>query len=588
MGIYGALATAVTGLRAQAFALELISGNIANSQTTGFKRIEADFVDLIPDAPPRRQTAGAVIAQARSTNDVQGDIVVASRETYLAVNGTGYFVVAEQIGANDGNSVFGGTDFYTRRGDFEIDRNGYLVNGGGYFLKGLPIDADTGNISGSVPQVIQLSNAFLPAVGTSRIDYQLNLPQLPKTVAYDELQPGSELMDAADFVATAPDVTATATGAALTGTDNAATAMVAGESMSVNVDGTAVIFDFFDGNAGAYAGANIGIDVQTVAAVDIDTALAAVQAGLRANGGAAAADATVALNGGNAEVTLGTNTTGSFNLTDGSTGLGLTDGTYVPIDSSLLVRVPEVQGSDTNTFLNQSIAGGAVTVYADNGSPVNVQLRWAKIDAEDSGGTDTWNMFYLYDGDAQGTDPAWINSGQDYVFGADGSLNPDISSVTLTGLEVNGVSLGNMVLDHGNNGVTQFSDANGTTQVTELAQNGYTAGEFLSVSVSNTGRILANYNNGQVVELAQVVTATFNAENQLGRLDGGIFTATSESGQPILNSDAKILGSSLENSNTDISEEFTKLIVTQQAYAAGTRIVSTSDEMLQEALNMVR
>ena len=48
MGIYGALSTAVTGLRAQSFALENISGNIANSQTTGFKRIDTDFIDLIP------------------------------------------------------------------------------------------------------------------------------------------------------------------------------------------------------------------------------------------------------------------------------------------------------------------------------------------------------------------------------------------------------------------------------------------------------------------------------------------------------------------------------------------------------------
>ena len=49
-----------------------------------------------------------------------------------------------------------------------------------------------------------------------------------------------------------------------------------------------------------------------------------------------------------------------------------------------------------------------------------------------------------------------------------------------------------------------------------------------------------------------------------------------------------VIGSSLESSNTDISEEFTKLIVTQQAYAAGTKIVSTADQMLQQALNMIR
>ena len=61
MGIYGALSSAVTGLRAQAHALENISGNIANSQTTGYKRIETDFLDLIPDAPISRQVPGAVL-----------------------------------------------------------------------------------------------------------------------------------------------------------------------------------------------------------------------------------------------------------------------------------------------------------------------------------------------------------------------------------------------------------------------------------------------------------------------------------------------------------------------------------------------
>ena len=74
MGIYGALSTAVTGLRAQSFALENISGNIANSQTTGFKRIDTDFQDLIPDQPQKLQTAGSVLAVARSTNTSQGDV----------------------------------------------------------------------------------------------------------------------------------------------------------------------------------------------------------------------------------------------------------------------------------------------------------------------------------------------------------------------------------------------------------------------------------------------------------------------------------------------------------------------------------
>ena len=72
MGIYGALSTAVTGLRAQSFALENISGNIANSQTTGFKRVDTDFLDLIPDQPTKIQTSGSVLAQSQATNTQQG------------------------------------------------------------------------------------------------------------------------------------------------------------------------------------------------------------------------------------------------------------------------------------------------------------------------------------------------------------------------------------------------------------------------------------------------------------------------------------------------------------------------------------
>ena len=64
--------------------------------------------------------------------------------------------------------------------------------------------------------------------------------------------------------------------------------------------------------------------------------------------------------------------------------------------------------------------------------------------------------------------------------------------------------------------------------------------------------------------------------------------ALTVSGEPILDTSGGIVGSSLESSNTDISEEFTKLIVAQRAYTANTRVVTTSDEMLQDTLNMRR
>jgi flagellar hook protein FlgE len=96
MGIFGALTTAVTGLRAQSYALERISDNIANSQTTCYKRSDASFADFVPDSPSRQQALGVVNAFSRSTNTIQGDVANSEVPTHMAVNGDGYFIISEQ------------------------------------------------------------------------------------------------------------------------------------------------------------------------------------------------------------------------------------------------------------------------------------------------------------------------------------------------------------------------------------------------------------------------------------------------------------------------------------------------------------
>lgn len=594
MGIYGALSSAVTGLRAQAHALENISGNIANSQTTGYKRIETDFIDLIPDAPIKRQVPGAVLAQSRGTNDVQGDIKTVSNETFIALNSSGFFVVEPKVGQSDGNSVFAGTNFYTRRGDFEIDKDGMLVNGAGYYLKGLPIDTTTGNISGSVPEVIRLSNAFLPAQETNRINYQSNLPQLPKTTAYNATVYNSELINAVDYAGYA----GTSTTSSMAGTNatwadadpaESATRFAHGDTLSLDVNGTAVTFEFT--NDGTVTGTgNQAIDISAPATVG--TVRAEMQAALRSAGGPAAATANVTLAGGALSIDLGVDYHAQFRVTGGTGGLLTNVGLTNPSTSSAPLRDPitTIAASDDALFKSNSVAGGAITVYASNGAPANVQMRWAKVDSAASGGDDTWNLFYMSDSSATGGSPMWTSTGQAYTFGADGSLvAPGITSTTLSNLTINGVAIGDVELKHDTNGVSQFADVNGTVNVSTLNQNGYGAGEFVSVAINDSGRVVATYSNGERIDMAQVVTAQFSAINQLKRLDGGVFSSTSESGEAILDmSGGGILGGALEASNTDISDEFTKLIVTQQAYAAGTRIVSAADKMLQEALNMIR
>src|SRR6266446_1752198 len=184
MGIFDALNTSVGGLQAQSFALQNISGNIANASTTGYKGIATSFEDLIPDATsPSRQVAGGVTAFAQATITTQGTVSVTTVATNMAINGDGFFSVQKATGTTDNLPVFNGVTDYTRRGDFQVNANGNLVNGAGYYLMGVGVDPKTGNPLGNVPQVLQFQNNFIPAQTTTSINYAANLPSTPSTPA---------------------------------------------------------------------------------------------------------------------------------------------------------------------------------------------------------------------------------------------------------------------------------------------------------------------------------------------------------------------------------------------------------------------
>jgi flagellar hook protein FlgE len=460
MGLFGAMISAVSGIQAQAFAMQNISGNIANSQTIAFKGINTSFEELIPGiSVASQQTSGGVFASSVGTNNSQGAIQSASSSTAMAINGDGYFVVQSPLGFTGNAPNFGGVDAYTRRGDFTLNAQGYLVNGGGYYLEGTPIDPTTGNPVGTTAAPLQFQSNFLPANPTTTITYGINLPQTPQTAAYSSSVANSELINPADF------------------------------------------------------------------------------------------------------------TTG-HDPTTGGAGV--------------------VIGSDASTFLNESIDGGSTTVYTANGTPATLQLRWAKTDSVANGGSDTWNLFYETNSTATGTNPAWQNVGTDFVFNSAGQLNPPINSVPLTGVTVDNVAVGNIALNNSAGAVTQFGSTNGTATVNNMQQNGYAAGELQSISVSDTGVISGTFTNGQNVALAYVPLVHFNSANNLIALDGGAYQATVDSGPALSGASGKIVGQSLEGSNTDIATEFTKLIVTQQAYSANTKVITTANQMSQDLMNILR
>jgi flagellar hook protein FlgE len=682
MGIFGALTTAVTGMRAQSFALENISGNIANSQTTAFKRMDTSFVDLIPDATPSKQLSGSVVANSRMTNTVQGDVQSATIGTYMAINGDGFFVVQKPSTFADNRPVFDGIDRYTRRGDFQPDKNGYLVNGAGYYLMGIPVDATTGNLVGSVPQLLQFQNDFLPAQATTQIEYRANLASYPLTPNADADIPRSELLDPASF--SANPIASAPVAARITGAGAALADVVAG------VSGTGTFADPAVTPVGVGLGGTLRITVTPsgglatnydIAIGDADTLNAIVAAinGTPGLGPAGAVEASIDTSGGTNKLRLDATSadydfeinafstdvlTGrlglaevahlSSNLMDAGVSQGevltvdvggnifsVTFGTGVGEVSTIaelnteLAAYPVVMGTvaldangnlsfvasgnntidvspsstavkfginvftalpadgtvhaaDLTAFIDQSIGGGAVTAYDISGSPVNIQLRWAKVDGLQYGGTDTWNLFYQVDSNATGQEPAWQNVGVNYMFGPNGQMDPIIANLNLSNVTINGIQLGDIQIVHGSGGITQFADPNGNAQVNILQQNGFPAGELQQVAVSDKGRVVGSYSNGRTIDLAEITLANFNGANSLKRIDGSAFEVTDESGPAIYGAPGKIVGSSLEGSNTDIADEFTKLIVTQQAYSANTRVISTANTMVQDLLNMIR
>ncbi len=678
MGIFGALTTAVTGLRAQSFALENISGNIANSQTTGFKRVDTSFEDLIPDNVPAKQLAGSVVATSRATNSVQGDMQTSAVSTFMAINGEGFFIVQKPAGTTDNRPIFSGSDLYTRRGDFQISQDGYLVNGAGYYLMGIPVDAKTGNLSGSVPQVLQFKNDFSPAQQTSEIDYRANLPSTPVTTNYDPTIPGSELLNPVNFIsnpiAGAPstakitgknavlnaDAQATATGTVgtlVSGTSLSSLGISNGQTITVNDGtntttytvvnaGTETVGDLvtaIDGGTAAVSASLVGGKIQIVSDNFLDTLtiggtgaasagfdssndnftpMNLLQQGITAGqtltinttssgtqtitfgtgvgqvstlaglltklqGTAGISNAAVDANGNvsfaaaNSSDTIHVGSTLSTEVNAAKFGMTVTDGR--PADGTVIAN-------DQTAFLSSTLGAGAITTYDVSGTPVNIQMRWAKVDSATlgSGHSNVWNLFYQVNSSATNTDTAWQNVGVKYTFGSNGQLNPPIANVTLSNVTVNGTSLGDLQLVHDAGGITQFADSNGSVQVNLLTQNGFPAGSLQSVSVSDKGRVVGAYSNGRTIDLAEVTLASFSGANSLKRLDGGAFAATEESGAAVLGAPGKIVGSSLEGSNVDIADEFTKLIVTQQAYSANTRVVTTSNQMVQDVLNMLR
>jgi flagellar hook protein FlgE len=604
MGIFDALNTAVGGLQSQSFALQNISGNIANASTVGYKGIDTTFEDLIPDATsPSRQVAGGVTAFAQATITTQGTVSTTTVATNMAINGDGFFSVQQASGETDNIPTFTGVTDYTRRGDFQVNANGNLVNGAGYYLMGVTVDPKTGNPTGSVPAILQFQNNFIPAQSTTSITYAANLPSTPTTTdsstaaagtitAAGGLNPfdftdspltttaygsvatvGSAVLDTQ---ATPQPITSATLLSAVAGTDFAST-------NTITVDGKTITFASSGGNTITANGATLDLTGATVGnlltAIDTITGTStpsSISAGAITIQTGTASDLTLA--GGNANAT---NAIKSLGFSSGSLSVARTS---TPPTGTVIA-------DDEQTFQNESISGGAITAYDSTGTAVNLQLRWAKTDSASLGvgHSNTWNLFYQSNPGASGTQVAWTNAGTSFTFSPAGALtSPATPAITIPNVAVGNQSLGNLSFNVATGSLTQYASTGGTATINSVTQNGYAAGQLQSVAINNNGIVVGTFSNGQNLDLAAVTLAHFNGTNYLQALDGGAYAVTEGSGPAIQGASGTISGSSLEQSNTDIATEFTKLIVTQQAYSANTKVITTANDMVQDLLNVLR
>ncbi len=276
---------------------------------------------------------------------------------------------------------------------------------------------------------------------------------------------------------------------------------------------------------------------------------------------------------------------------DASTGTPSGSDTDIVINQNF--SAPKVtENTEVVLNLNANASVGdtystAETIYDSQGNAHSLNLTYTKAAAN------TWTPSATLDGTYAVT---ITNHGggaaTDLTFNSYGTLTAGGSydlALTTPPMSAAATVWLNMVNTTGGS-TTQYAAASATNYV---SQDGYGPGFLQRVSVDNDGIITGNYSNGQITPLYQFTLARFTAPNKLYREGTNLYSETEESGVPLTgapgnNGLGKISANSLEQSNVDLANEFVHMILYQRAFQANSRIITTSDSMLEEVLALKR
>ena len=274
---------------------------------------------------------------------------------------------------------------------------------------------------------------------------------------------------------------------------------------------------------------------------------------------------------------------------------GVVSETVGNIDLAGIQSAPEATTTFTaGSNLNSAATAAStfvtpVSIYNSVGTQVIASIKYTKVSSANSWNYTVSTSTGSVTSGASGT-VSFNNSGQltsptaDQTIVIDySSSNPPAATQTLTWDLVNSSGTTNGKL-------TGYAAASNNNSI---VQDGYGTGTLIGLTTDNKGIISGLFNNGQTDQLFQVTLGDFLAPSGLQRAGQNLFSETAESGQVVLGTAGTggfggITSQSLELSNVDLAEQFVSLIQNQQAYQASARIITTTDDLLTEAVNLVR
>jgi len=593
MGSTTALLSGLSGLNANTRRLEVIGNNISNSSTTAYKSTRINFASTLLrnfslGSGPTEASGGTnpyqvglgvqVVGTQRDFST--GPINTTGRPTDFAIDGDGYFIVDR-----------GGRQLYTRAGEFQLNSERQLTNLAGDRVQGYAVDENFNLVEGQLTDLTIPLGALSITRATTNVFFQGNLLADVNNVAtqgdvfsfndiFDDaggggpLAAGAFLMDNLQLPGAAPGTPQFDSGGNVPYTYTISGAMKGGRTLadsSIVIDATTTVDQFrqFLNNA-------LGLDETEVNPSGVPPTMGAMYDPITG---------TMSIYG-----NLGEDNQLMFdNMTvtvEDSTGAA------VPSQFNLLTQTQTADGESASTLF---------TVYDSLGNPIDVSLTMTLVSATTDGPT-TWRYIVESPENADSTSailpPDFVLAAGNVQFDANGQLvssNP--IAVTLERDDVGSIDplQFDLVLGSNRGSLTALMDAQDDADsiLASNEQDGIPFGVLDNFSVGRDGVITGAFTNGLTRTIGQIAVANFTNQAGLVELGENLYTVGSNSGTPIVTEAGNfgtgaVIERAIEGSNVDLANQFTDMILTTTGYSAASRVITTSDQLLQQLTQLIR